>query len=135
MQHVSSESSVDQEGGSTHGFSGSSLWKRELKVEEIMLEGVRTELEESRSAKKVQRQSTATMKMAKGLLSRLIRVFVFYLRVRNYPGGLKKKSPLEEVKNQLPSFNNADGALNLASQPTSSTYHIASMETPISRPI
>jgi len=51
----------------------------ELKVEEIMLEEVKRELEES--AKKVQWQSTATTKTAQGLLTYLIRVFVFYLRV------------------------------------------------------
>jgi len=53
-----------------------------LKVEEIMMEEVKGELEVSRSAKKVQRQITVTTKMAKGLRTHFIRVFVFYLRVR-----------------------------------------------------
>ena len=44
-----------------------------------MLEEVKRELDES--AKKVQRQSTATTKTAKGLRSHPVRVFVIYLRL------------------------------------------------------
>ena len=47
----------------------------ELKAEEIRLEEVKRELEES--AKKVQQQSAATTITAKGLLSCLIRIFDF----------------------------------------------------------
>ena len=49
--------------------------ERKLKAEEIRLEEVKGELEES--AKKVQQQNVATTTTAKGSLSCLIRFFVF----------------------------------------------------------
>ena len=117
----------------------------ELKAEEIRLEVVKRELEES--AKKVQQQSSATTTTAKGLLSCLIRVFVLTYEFEIYPVGRKEKSPLEEVKNLLEPTTRTTQVTpvqqqrrrkpepQLASQPTPSTYHIAAMETPISRPI
>ena len=50
---------------------------------ELKMEEVKRRLEEH--AMKLQQKSTATTKTAKGSLSHLIRAFVSYLRVRNYP--------------------------------------------------
>ncbi|KIM36198.1 hypothetical protein M413DRAFT_14052 [Hebeloma cylindrosporum] len=97
--------------------------ENELKAEETRLEELKKELEES--TKKVQQQGAATT-AAKGR---------------------KEKNPLEEVKNLLEPTNRAAQATPVQqqrrrklesqppSQPTPSTYHIASMETPISRPV
>ena len=111
-----------------------------LKAEEMRLEEVKKELEET--AKKVQQQSAATMTTTKGSLRSFIRVFVI---THPYSVGRKEKSPLEEVKNLLEPITRTAQVtpiqqprrckLEPTSQPTPSTHHIASMETPISRPI
>jgi len=113
----------------------------ELKPEEIRLEVVKRELDEN--AKKVQQQGAATTTKGKGLLRCLIQFWNLLICLKYR----KEKGPLEEVKNLLEQTARTAQVTPVqqqrrrkhepqpVSQPTPSIYHIASMGTPILRPI
>jgi len=116
-----------------------------LKAEEIRLEEVKRELDEG--MKKLQQPRYSDDDNGERFVKPSHSSFRLYLRLRNYLLGWKEKSLLEEVQKILePTTRTArvtpvhqqrrrKHEPQLTSQPTPSTYHIASMETPISRPI
>jgi len=116
----------------------------ELKVEEMRLEEVKRELEETA---KVQQQSAVATKTAKGSFKLSYSGFRLCSWVRHCPVGRKEKRPLEEVKNLFEPMTRMaqvtpvqqHGRRKIEPQATSkstpSMCHTASVQTPTSRPI